>query len=130
MEKEEEERAAGRRQGPRGTREQWPGRGRAEGAPPKGAGGTGLTLHLENWSGNTCKVPKIGGAACGATRSERGDGPRGRPRLRPDLAVSAVASGGLRAPPALSLLLFLILETLTVTEAANIAGEISDESKR
>lgn len=100
MEKEEEERAAGRRQGPRGTREQWPGRGRAEGAPPKGAGGTGLTLHLENWSGNTCKVPRTGGAACGATRSERGDGPRGRPRL-----CRARASGlgrqrrGFRGPP-------------------------------
>lgn len=88
---------------------------------PRGPAAPVLLCILKTGPETPVRFPEQGELRAAPPAQSAGTGPAGgracAERARPDLdlAVSAVASGGLRAPPALSLILFLILETLTVT---------------
>lgn len=84
---------------------------------PRGPAAPVLLCILKTGPETPVRFPEQGELCAAPPAQSAGTGPAGGRACaeRPDLAVSAVASGGLRAPPALSLILFLILETLTVT---------------
>lgn len=84
---------------------------------PRGPAAPVLLRILKTGPETPVRFPEQGELRAAPPAQSAGTGPAGGRACAelPDLAVSAVASGGLRAPPALSLILFLILETLTVT---------------